>query len=259
MADVALIAGAGWKGAACRLKAVPPKTPDFLLPLIACPELLLPLGDGTTVLSRVADQLQDRGFSLFVSVGKPGCLFPTAAMHYGGRRTLITKEAFGIGRTVSPWTAERVRYVQQFGCAVEQANPDVGNCHTSFYSLLDAAGKDWDRWLLLCGDMVFSDALLDEMLSYARSCWFRLKDQVLLLDRQGVDDYKRAVAAGGTIRSYDGGMVDKVRVQSLYSSGRRGAVRFVDKSSLSHSEECVEVDHTFMYPEALEWIRNRDA
>ena len=254
MANVALIAGAGWKGAACRLKNVPSQTPEFLLPLIACPELLLPLGDGSTVLSRLAGQLQDRGFSLFISVGEPGCLFPTAARHYGGHRTLITKEAVRAGQMVSPWTEERVRYVQQFGCVVRQPNPDIGNCHTSFCSLLDAAGRDWDRWLLLCGDMVISGALLDEVLVYSSSCWFRLKDQILWFGKNGMRDYSSVVCTMAGTRSYDAGMVAKARVKEFYKSRRSSAIRFLDESELHHGTECVEIDHTYMYPDALDWI-----
>jgi len=254
MANVALIAGAGWKGAACRISIVPPKTPEFLLPLITCPELLLPLGDGSTVLSRLAGQLQDRGFSLFISVGGPGCLFPTAARHYGGHRTLITKEAVRAGQVVSPWTEERIRYVQQFGCVVRQPNPDIGNCHTSFCSLIDAAGKGWDRWLLLCGDMVISNKLLDETLSYPSSCWFRLKDQILWLDSDGLKDYSSVACADSKTTSYDAGMAAKARIKALYKSWRSGAILFLDESELGHGTECVEIDHTYMYPEALDWI-----
>ena len=65
MRDIAIIAAAGYKAVSDAVGGMS----------IRCPEPLMPIGD-TTIVGRQAAQFRARGFTVFIAVGKPGCLFP---------------------------------------------------------------------------------------------------------------------------------------------------------------------------------------
>lgn len=193
MMDMAIIAAAGWKGSGC------------LRGLAGCPEALLPLGGPATPLSRLARQLSQRGFLVFAGVGQPGCLYPRTAAHLRENEQgieFITEEAAETGCTVSPWTWERIDYVRRYAIPVLIAEPDSigtwvenGRSFATVCAAMDAVGWQWDRLLLFQGDTLFSNLLLECMLSLP--CPSRLsfsehdvEHTVFSLDREAAEAYQ---------------------------------------------------------------------
>jgi len=252
MRKVALVAAAGWKGAGSKAPEDVLQTLPISSPLAGCPECLLPLGDGTVFISRLVAQLKSLGFSLVISAGRPGCLFPgTAHHHYDGGHPKITKEALKLGETISPWTDERIDFLRYFGNVVLVDNPDIGSCHDSYCQLIDAAGSDWDRWLLVPADSAFTMVLLEELLAEEPPCWFELADAVLWLDKIGVNAYRREAQKHIGSGNHNEGMRFKARFKK---SARQGiGIRFVEQDQVKYGTHQREVDFPAMYANVLRW------
>lgn len=191
---VAIIAAAGWKGSGCKT-APPPLTQEFLLPMASCPEPLLPLGDGQTVLSRLALQLEALDYKVYIGVGKPGCKFTNRVDDRIEQRGegFLTEEAVEWGRNRSPWSQERLDYCRRFGELVEIEDPQRSNKHTTFIKTLGRV-EDRSHVMLVSGDYLFSHRLIKEI-DKCGPCVFLLPhSEVLILNEAGQDVYCRAVS-----------------------------------------------------------------
>jgi len=116
MKSIAIIAAAGWKGAG-----------EGFGKLVGCPEPLLPLGDESTIISRLATQLQQLDFEIVIPIGKLGYPYLSYAPFCPGvgiassLRNAMTAE--GISLDSSPWTQERFNYLSQLGKVIQIPNP----------------------------------------------------------------------------------------------------------------------------------------
>ena len=192
MRNVAIIAAAGWKGAGHGFKGQLADIPEICLPLETCPESLLPLGDGSTVLSRWVRQLRDHDFTaIFAVVGQPGCLFPTIR-DVPGTAHHTTPEQAAVCATQTPWTWERLNYVASLATPILSPDPNYANFEDSYARGLDAIGSDWDRLLMLHGDTVVSDGLLQTTLAQEPSCFVELHPyhNLIWLTREHAEAYR---------------------------------------------------------------------
>lgn len=189
MTDIAVIAAAGWKGA------------GHTTGMVDRPEALLPLGDGTTVVSRLAAQLKALGFTSIIGVGRPGCLYPRVAyfLTVGNPRQerFLPEDVAQVGRTVSPWTWEDVEYVARFAVPWIVPVPERGNWHNFAHTVLDAIGyRNWDRLFIVSGDYMFTDALLRDVVSCSPPCQVQMPSTghvAFLLDPAGARIYYEAM------------------------------------------------------------------
>lgn len=151
MKRVAILPAAGYHGCAAHIPGAPH----------LCPEPLLPIGEeyGGTIIARLATQVRDMGFEVYIPVGKPGCMYPWRAAKYA--------EIYGFAKnpdidTQSPWTQERVDYVAQFGTPVLMTDPDKYEYHESVCQTLDVIGYNWDQLLVSPGDHLYADGFLED-------------------------------------------------------------------------------------------------
>ena len=171
MVKIAILAAAGWKAAGHGFEGQLSDVPKICLPLETCPESLLPLGGGNTVLSRLIRQLRAHDFSpILAVVGQPGCLFPTIRDRPGTAHH-TTEEQAQIGVTQTPWTHERLDYVASLAIPILSPDPNKANYEDSYARALDTIGWDWDRVLMMHSDTVISDDLLADALRQKAS-WF---------------------------------------------------------------------------------------
>jgi hypothetical protein len=149
----AIISAAGWKGAGIGTG------------LAGCPEPFLPLGDGTTTLSRTATILADNGYDVSIAIGRRGYPF----CHYVRWTNTPTPPIFddGFPWDASPWTTVRHNYAAKLGDVLEM--PDPGGWTTSLDTLCESMDMldegEWDGLILTCGDMLIPHKCMNFILS----------------------------------------------------------------------------------------------
>lgn len=164
MRKVAVISAAGYKAVSEGIRTPVPHM---------CPEPLLPIGDryGDTILGRQALQLTHRGFTVFITVGRPGCIFPN--------RVAATTERFNFRvhndcSIRSPWDWQLIDRIRRTcGCPILVPNPDTYSYHDSFCRAIDVIGYEWDSLLMSCGDHLYTEGLLDNMMDLPIPCQLR--------------------------------------------------------------------------------------
>jgi len=200
---VAIIAAAGWWGCGCLMDPAPPFTQDLLKPLAGCPEALLPLGNGETVLSRLARQLKELSYEVYIGVGEPGCLWDYGIrdrIKFLGERGL-TEIAREFGHSKSPWNRDKVEYCKQFGKVVEIPDPDNWGKHRTFLRILEGIDEPFELIMLICGDSLFTNALIEEIDSRGSHIFFTEHDEVFVLNKAGVEIWKDIIQKKQKIQS----------------------------------------------------------
>jgi len=236
-AKIAVIAAAGWKGVGTAFPDVPR----------GCPESLLPLLDGETVVSRQAKQLKELGYRIFICVGQPGSLFPKWASIHCDSRHLITEEGAKQGRVESPWTWERVDYVAQFGYPILIPNPDRGTRHRTNLIALDMLGpSDYDV-LLTAGDYLLTDELIADIagLSVPHQYQHHQHAVLLLNNKETVPVYRRLCVGGG--RTWNANK--SARALELEESVP------LERFAAERYDEFMDIDVPAHYKKALWWIK----
>jgi len=248
MNRIAVIAAAGWKGAGSDFPNVEPGTP----------EPLLPLGDGETILSRQVWQLKRRGFEPFVGIGEPGCRYQFWS-HHQVARGAISEEGAKQGSLVSPWTEERVEYVRGLGTPVLCPDPDNTSHHETYRLILEAAGYDWGRAFFSHGDMLISDALLDDYLALPWPChvvfslhtWLILNPRAARVYCQDITTRQDAGCAGSReARMWDARENQWATVLHAAAPLVNGNKMFPDRQG-----EFMDVDTAKGYRRALDWVK----
>lgn len=237
MKDVAIIAAAGWKGAGSSYHP-------------GCSEPLLPLGDGTTVLSRLVGQLRERGFEPFIGIGKPGCRYPFWA-HRMAERGYVPEDEARQGVDSSPWTEERVEYVRSLGTPIFCPNPDETSHHETYRIILNEIGTDWDRAFFSHGDMLIRDSLLDDYLALPWPCHivYRLHTW-LILDPAAASVYCDVARGHRERRMWDARDTEPAarlhEVISLVDG---------DEAFPGRADEWMDIGRVCDYRRALEWVK----
>lgn len=166
MNKVAIIAAAGWKGGGAGTEYV------------GYPEPLLPLGNGETIISRLAKQLGRFGFQVIIGAGMPGCTFQSFARFCPGceigEQLEYELKMHGFALDDSPWTWDYISYLQELGGVALMPDPGVGNCHDTYCRIIDSALPEWNRLLMLHGDMMFTDAFLHDVFALPWPCQFSM-------------------------------------------------------------------------------------
>lgn len=263
MDDVVIIAAAGWKGTGREIG------------LAECPAPFLPLGDGTSALSRLSKQFYRLDYNVFIAVGALGYPFK-AYQPRGGYRTQAYAdrsidsilEEIGVQPNDSPWMPERHAYAATLGEIVIMPDPGWSNQHDSFCEAMDYLGDNWERLVLICGDTIFSTTfLIDVFKTLPWPCQFGMhyNHAIFLLDKVG----------GATYRSYTEGHRKRARnlagwptATKLYPDGGIGTGRL----GILGVEHCgwhsrkwrhlrdwrhlwFDIDHPNGYQEAMEGIK----
>ena len=149
MSGTAIISAAGWKGS------------GFGSGLSGCLEAFLPLGDGTTTLSRAAMIFKKLGFAVCTAVVKRGYPYKKYPVRRG-----TTPEDMGLSGDDSPWAQERVDYAAQFGEVVEISDPAWASVYDTFCIVMDHLGKQkWNRLVLAMGDMLMEAGYLEAIMT----------------------------------------------------------------------------------------------
>ena len=182
--DVAVILGAGWKP----FNECMSKDPDIVPRRV--PELLWPLGDGHTVLSRLTAQLKAKGITrIIAAVGHPDDS-PKAVEDRHAKQYGWAKEGYG----EPVWTAERLDYIHSMGaCPFLIRNPFAAG-KTCWSTLVDVAGDlladgSWEHVFTCSGDYIFKTEFLRQMIDgavYSSQIWLWPKHSIEFLDRRGL-------------------------------------------------------------------------
>ncbi len=183
MVDTVCIVGAGWKCGMLEVRAAPSTIP------FRCPELLFPLGNGQTVLSRLVKQFRSFGAKNFlVGIGNPdNC--PTIPQED------ILHKLYGVscpGYGQSPWTHARVKYVRSLGVGVVLMDNPLhfsgwATYRSIFGKLLKTGG--WEKAIGLSGDYVFNTAFLKNVIAnnaWPSMCWLEPVHELLFLTHDGL-------------------------------------------------------------------------
>jgi len=153
MRKVAIIAAAGWKGSGV----------EEGLPY--CPEPFLPLGDGTTTLSRSATMFAKHDFDVYIAVAEQGY---RCSEYWDDLLPKESTEEFSMDS--SPWTQARFDYASQFGTAVEVPNPGRTSANVTLCFVMDILKGQYDQLLLAQGDMLLSYDFFEKMMvGFSRS------------------------------------------------------------------------------------------
>jgi len=139
---IAIITAAGWKGAG-RERGLP-----------EVPECFLPLGDGTTTLSRMATGLSSLGFSVHIAVAPLG--YPFSA--YWPKFMLDDLPE-------SPWTQEILDYAGGLGTLIEIENPGRSGSHDTICKAMGMIPDNWERLFIARGDMLLQKGGLQKIVS----------------------------------------------------------------------------------------------
>ena len=149
----AIISAAGWKGSGIDVG------------LAGCPESFLPLGNGSTPLSRTAGMLSDAGYTVYIAMGKRG--YPYSRYIRWTLTSFLPEFSDDFPWNGSPWTQERYDYASEIAEVIEVRDP--GGWSTSLDTLceaMDAIGKEkWENLFLACGDMVMPEPCFKYILS----------------------------------------------------------------------------------------------
>jgi hypothetical protein len=179
---IALIAGAGWKGGNIEVLL-----PEGTIPY-RCPEVLFPLPDGNTVLSRMVTQLRRSGVGeIYVGVGNPDC-YRTRQLE----KTLTDRDLVPSGVPGDPaWTWDRVMQVKRLEVNVVPINNPLsaGSCLETMSILLSSLiSGPQDAVIGLAGDYVFESIFLEELIEFATYpsvCWVLPVHDILFLNAYG--------------------------------------------------------------------------
>ena len=262
MRKVAILAAAGWK-AAGDSELCPPDAQECLKPLEGCPNALLPIGQGETVLSRTAGQLSSLGFEVWAGVGRIGCRYErwaASAKKAGYLKDTVSDETFALAKSESPWTKERISCVGSFAHVVEIADPDDHNCFHTYWKVMCEVRPGWDRLLLMHGDTLLRAEILESILRMPAPHIYVLsrKQDIFWLNEGSIPFFSRVVGQVLDIPIAPGNQV----VYYL----QKGGVPVTDHQG---EDDWCDVDnprslplthHTMSYEHALEWIeRERNA
>lgn len=184
-----MIAAAGWKGVGYQER------------LADCPATILPLGDGTTILSRLVAQL--RGFEIFIAVGKlesTADSYPVRRIHFEHPKPESLEarlERLGVSSKMKPWTPERHEYIRRLGTIIP-VEAGGFSCHNTFCLVMDYIGYDWDRTLLIQGDNLFSTEYITKIVEESPwPCQYQMHPahSIFLLDRVAARVYREYAEA----------------------------------------------------------------
>jgi len=258
---VAIIAAAGWKAIGRNVG----------LPHVPGP--FLPLGDGTTVVSRLSTQLSNLEFEVFIAIGKLGYPFGNYQLRWGGDENgynIPNEEglsSIGLSPTGSPWTSELYKRASQWGKLISIPDPGWGNQHDTFCISLDEIGKWWEKVLLVCGDTLLDDSLIADIANrLSWPCQFQLHPchSIFLLDkahagiyRNHSQDYRRRPASYRawkriTPRYPDG----QIGTGSLERDGIKhcGWHSWPEKEAEDISKLWIDLDGPSKYNRVIEWV-----
>lgn len=185
--SIAVIAMAAWKGGG-----------EGAGKLVGCPEPLLPLGNGETIVSRLTKQLQQLSFEIIIAAGKIGYPYHAYTPYCPGKgiapHLQDAMNTEGISPDSSPWTQERIDYLSQLGKVIQIPDPGIGNCHDTYCQVIDSLMDDesWKRLLLIHGDTMFTDGLLQDIVDLPWPSQFMMHPlhSVFKLDRLATVIYR---------------------------------------------------------------------
>lgn len=263
MDDVAIIAAAGWKGVGREVG------------LAECPASFLPLGNGTSTLSRLSKQFHRLGYDVLIAVGALGYPFKAyqprdeyLVQHAAGRSIESILEEIGVHPEDSPWTLERHAYAATLGEIVTMPDPGWSNMHDSFCRVMDYLGDNWQRLVLVCGDTVFSTPFLRDVFTFLNwPCQFGMhyNHAIFLLDTAGGAIYRNYTEDH---RKRARSLADWATATNLYPDGGVGTGRLGIlgiKHCGWHSQKWrhlrdwrrfwIDIDHPNGYQEAIEGIK----
>ncbi len=184
MKKAAVIAAAGWKGVGYQER------------LADCPATILPLRDGTTILSRLVAQL--RGFEIFIAVGmleSTADSYPVRRIHFEHPKPESLEarlERLDVSPKMRPWTPERHEYIGRLGTIVP-VEAGGFSCHNTFCFVMDYIGYDWDRTLLIQGDNIFTTEYITRIIEKSPwPCQYQMHPahSIFLLDRAATKTYR---------------------------------------------------------------------
>ena len=180
MSGTAIISAAGWKGSGSKRG------------LADCPEPFLPLGDGTTTLSRVAMTFKKLDFDVYIGIARLG--YPYKKYSYWRHPPL---DDIGLSQNDSPWTQKWKDYAATLGTVIEVSDPGrAHNCDT-FCVIMDHLGcQNWDRLILAPGDQLMSEGYLEAIMTalpWSSQYTFGPNHSYLLLNADGATFYREYV------------------------------------------------------------------
>jgi len=183
---VGMILGAGWKLGKVAALAPFPIDPT-------CPELLMPLGNGETIVSRLVSQLKLLGASdVYVAVGAPD----TYNLEAYEAQVARSSGYVPMGRAV--WTWERVDEVRKLGVRIVPVNNPLifGSRYESMRQLLLSVSgykRDVPNTFVLSGDYVFDTHYLATLIAGVPSVitWILPIHDVMLLKQTGREMWLR--------------------------------------------------------------------
>lgn len=245
MDKVAIITAAGYKGV-----GIPFDLQD-------CPESLLPLGNGETILSRLCRQLE--GYEIFITVGAPGSTY-----------SRVTKWNAKIGGFDyvdvggSPWNDERIEYVRQLGTPIIVDNPDWKTQQDSICHAFDRIGFGYDKYVLTAGDHLYSDRLIGEILNadYPRQYSVReyLGNRIFILNQEAARLYRKfaSYTRDRGMRAWFGNkhhMYGDIFLAGNQESTGRIMANLCPLMLVSGDEFPMDVDTPGSYEKAIRWIK----
>ncbi len=185
MDKVAIIAAAGWKGAGVE-RGLP-----------HCPESFLPLGDGTTPLSRSAVMLTHHGFDVYIVLAKRGYPYNKYWRHsifgsYFDELSPPKKGPDGFSMDDSPWTQTQYDYASQLGTVIEVPNPGRVSSNETLYFAINTLEDQYEQLFLGRGDMLLSFNFFKKImteLSWPSMYAFKPGHACFLLDRKSAAVY----------------------------------------------------------------------
>jgi len=188
MAKVAILACAGWKGAAHG-------TPHAHLPAP-----FLPLGDGTTCASRLAAQFRRFGYDVALTAGPVGYPFKAyqprhefrTQPEYRGMSPADIASLLGVDPDAAPWTDALHRYIRKLGRLIVTEAPGWTSKHDSFCTALDQL-VEYDRCVMTCGDTLYRSDFLARVLRQSPwPCQFSICPfhAIFMLDERGKAIYR---------------------------------------------------------------------
>ena len=182
--NIAIITGAGWKP----FNETNTSDPDIVPHRV--PDLLWPLGDGHTVLSRLAAQFHGVKIKQVIAgVGAPGSS-PKAVEDY---QQGIWNTDYLEGYKKPVWTQERIDYIESLKvqpALMDDPHARGKTCWTTLIPILEALLKQdgWERLVVCAGDYIFKTAYLHKLIGdavYSSQVWLWPKHSVEFLNRRG--------------------------------------------------------------------------
>lgn len=185
------------------------------------PELLWPLGDGHTVLSRLAAQFRSIGIGYVVAaVGKAPS--PTVAVENRQQQIWGYEHLPGYGQSV--WTQASLDYISSLGVnsyLMEDPHAAGKTCWTSLATMLVGLPPQmkWKRLIVCNGDFIFKTAYIHKLIenaAYPSQVWLWPKHSVDFFDREGAKTFLRYLKV---LKTHHQG---RVYLQREWLTGRNG-------------------------------------